>query len=311
MSRLIPTLLAVLTALAMVACQPSERNSADDNPGPPMQHDFTSIDTTVPSRGVSIPVTYVEPVGTASETFPLVLIAHGHGGHRHEQGSFTQVAQRLAGLGVASIRMDFPGCGDSTESFAENNLGNMLADLVAARDFAVGHPTIDADRVGLFGWSMGGRLVFLLSDRNDEFKAIAAWTPAASNGTGSMTTFAGGQAEFDALKAVAAENGAAPFTTRWGQDQMLGLKWFEDLETTRPLDVLSKFEGPLLVLYGDLDDVVPPAVSEAAIESAISSSEVVRHVIEGADHGLGVFSDEPHLTEEAVNTVAEFLGERL
>ena len=58
--------------------------------------------------------------------------------------------------------MDFPGCGDSIESFANNNLGHMTADLLAARDFAIDQPDIDVERVGLFGWSMGGRLVLLL-----------------------------------------------------------------------------------------------------------------------------------------------------
>ena len=47
--------------------------------------------------------------------------------------------------------MDFPGCGDSTESFAENNLSNMLADLKAARDFAVGRAAVDPDRIGYVG----------------------------------------------------------------------------------------------------------------------------------------------------------------
>ena len=51
--------------------------------------------------------------------------------------------------------------------------------------------------------------------------------------------------------------------------------------------------------------------AEAAIGAAASSVEVVRHVLRGADHGLGVFSDEPHLTEEAVATTAGFLSKRL
>jgi len=77
------------------------------------------------------------------------------------------------------------------------------------------------------------------------------------------------------------------------------------------LDAARDFEGPLLVLYGDLDDVVLPEVSEALIKGAVSSSEVVRHVVKGADHGLGVFSDEPALTQEAVSTTVEFLAARL
>ena len=44
---------------------------------------------------------------------------------------------------------------------------------------------------------------------------------------------------------------------------------------------------------------------------SVFSSEVVRHVVKGADHGLGVFSDEPALTQEAVETTVVFLSARL
>lgn len=288
-----------------------EQNTGSHETGLAMRYDFQSTDRTIMSRGIAVPVTYVEPVRKGDETFPLVVMAHGHGGHRHEHGSFTQVAERLARLGVASIRMDFPGCGNSTESFAHNNISNMLADILAARDYATLQPAIDSDRVGLFGWSMGGRLVLLLSDRNEEFKAIATWTPAASNGAGSMVIFLGGQSAYNKFRAEAEKEGSVLFTTQWGQEQVLGLQWFEDLENTRPLDAVRQFKGPLLVLYGDKDDVVPPAISEAVIDAATSSVEVVRYVIEDADHGLGVFSDEPELTEEAAATVASFLSTRL
>ena len=65
------------------------------------------------------------------------------------------------------------------------------------------------------------------------------------------------------------------------------------------------------MLYGDEEDVVLPSVSEAVITAATSSSEVVRHVIEGADHGLGLFTDEPDYTEEAVETTVSFFASRL
>jgi len=64
-------------------------------------------------------------------------MAHGHGGNRDEAGGFTRMAEALAQRGIASVRMDFPGCGDSQEPFTQNNLGNMVKDLLAARDFAI------------------------------------------------------------------------------------------------------------------------------------------------------------------------------
>ena len=300
MKRLLANFMIALGILFLAACTPE-----------PAAYEFASIDTTVMSRGVGIPVTYIHPVATGDELFPLVVMAHGHGGSRNETGSFIMVAEALAARGVASIRMDFPGCGDSAESFANNNLGNMLKDLRASRDYAVAQPQVDSSSVGLFGWSMGGRLAILAAAQDDSYRIIATWAPAATKGAGSMVNFFGGREAYDDYKARAARDGSVPFTTRWGQDQELGLQFFTDMEESAPLDAVRNFEGPLLVLYGDLDDVVLPQVSESLIEAAVKSPEVVRHVVKGADHGLGVFSDEPALTQEAVATTVEFLASRL
>jgi hypothetical protein len=273
--------------------------------------EFESIDTFVPSRGVNIPVTYTHPLGGENETFPLVVMAHGHGGSRNEADSFNRVAEDLARRGIASIRMDFPGCGESTESFANNNLGNMLDDIVASRDYAISQAEIDSDRVGLFGWSMGGRLVLMLSDRNEEFKAIATWAPAAAPGAGRMIGFLGGPEAFAEKKVQAVRDGSVPFTTSWGQDQVLGAKFFTDMEKSNPLDQLRQFEGSLFVLYGDLDDVVMPDVAEAAVSTARNAVEVVRYIVKGADHGLGIFSNEPRYTDQAVSNTVEFFADRI
>jgi len=258
-----------------------------------------------------VPVTYVHPVGTKGESFPLVVMAHGHGGTRNEAGGFTNVAEGLAARGVASIRMDFPGCGESTESFTQNNLSNMLADIQASRDFALTQSQVDGNRVGLFGYSMGGRLVLMLSSRDPGYKTIATWAPAGANGANNLADFLGGPDAYRHLRDVANAEGFVPFTTQWGQNQKLGARWFKDLEESNPMDSISHFEGPLFVLYGDLDDVVPPRIPEAVIAAASRSKEVVRHVVAGAGHGLGLFNDKPALSKEAVDATVDFLSTHL
>jgi dipeptidyl aminopeptidase/acylaminoacyl peptidase len=297
-----PALLALLLALA--ACPAGEQATT-------VAYEFESIYTTVSSRGVAIPVTYVHPVPRDDETFPLVVMAHGHGGTRNEAGGFTRVAEGLATLGIASIRMDFPGCGDSTESFRLNTLGNMLDDIQASRDFALTRSNINRERVGLFGFSMGGRLVLLLSSLDKSYKAIATWAPAGANGADSEVDFLGGGDAYTDLRKRAMSEGFVPFTTQWGQDQELSAEWFRDMEQSNPLDAVREFEGPLLVLSGDLDDVVLPRITEGVIAAAVSSPDVVRHVVKGADHGLGLFTDEFDLSEEAVATTVDFLSTRL
>jgi hypothetical protein len=101
-----------------------------------------------------------EYLGSES-SFYRVLKAHNQVHHRGsmqapraKQIPTTHIAEGLASRGIASIRVDFPGCGDSVESFAINNLTNMLADIKASRDYALSGPNIDRERVGIHGFSI-------------------------------------------------------------------------------------------------------------------------------------------------------------
>ncbi len=281
---------------------------------PPAGPDFASVDATMSSRGVAVPITLVTPAVADGERFPLVVLAHGHGGSRWEGGAFPAMAEALAAKGIASIRMDFPGCGDSTESFTENNLSNMLLDLRAARDYALANAAVDEERIGLLGYSMGGRLVTLLAATDPTYKVMATWAPAVEDGAARERKefeHLGGADYYDTLRARAEEEGMASYTTRWGSELQVGFRWFTDLETTAPLEAIAKFEGPLLVLYGDADDVVPPSTAEAAIAAATGSIEVVRHVVAGAAHGLGFYTNRPAIAAEVVATTTGFFEERL
>ncbi len=267
--------------------------------------------TKISSRGVDVPVTFVSPARKSSEQIPLVVLAHGHGGSRDEGGGFVQLADRLAELGVASIRMDFPGCGDSSESFVENNLGNMLQDLQAARVFAEQQPGIDATRVGLHGYSMGGRLAALLSKIDSSYNVMSLWAPAVANGAIRENVSLGGEDVYAQMRRTAEETGSVDYTTSYGQDLTLGMQWFVDIEESRPLEALADYRGPLLVLYGDVDEAVPAAISESAIAAATNSSEVVEHRMAGVGHDLGIYTNLEDVAAEVINTTAVFFGDRL
>jgi len=283
----------------------------DRDPGLSPEYAIESIDTTMPSRGVAVPVTLVRPVIGGGRRYPLVVMAHGHGGSRQEAGAFPAVAEGLARRGVATVRVDFPGCGDSSESFAENNLSNMLADLQAARDFAQANADIDESRVGLFGYSMGGRLAALLSKIDPRYTVMALWAPAVASGAAREKTEFGGQQNYDMLKQAARDTGAVEYTTRWGTKLLLGYRWFEDMEQSRPLDALAEFSGPIMVLYGDADDVVPPPIAKAALAAAASSGDVVEVVIPTAQHGLGFYTERPEIAARVVEATVDFLSSRL
>lgn len=268
---------------------------------------FETTQATIESRGVQIPITFVHPSTGVRSKVPLVVMAHGHGGTRDESGAFTSVAKALAENGVASIRMDFPGCGDSSEPFEKNNLTNMLIDVRAAYLFALQNPNIDEQRVGALGYSMGGR-VALLTSAKIKFEALALWAPAASDGAGSMAAFLGGPDSYGALRSTAEADGYVSFRTRWGQDQLLGLQWFTDLESTTPLTAVRDFAGSLMVIQGERDDVINPMVAKLVVKSAANSSNVVTKYVPAADHGLGFYDEDRSTADQVVEATALFLA---
>jgi dienelactone hydrolase len=268
------------------------------------------FETPVESRGIEIPATFVLPAPEAGDVVPLVVMAHGHGGTRDESGAFVKVAAALAEKGIASIRVDFSGCGESTEAFTENYLTNMLADVRASREFAIQHPRIDSGRVGILGYSMGGRLAMLATEQ-DYYAVVALWTPVSSDGIESMIDFVGGQASYDRLKREAKSEGAAIFETPWGDVQNLNLKWFTDLEETQPLAAIQKYEGALLVVYGNRDEAIHPRYSKAAATSAVRSRPKIEHIVDGGGHGLGFYDNIPVMANSVVRTTVRFLEENL
>ncbi len=298
-------LAACLSMLA--ACQIPAPSTALP-PAPPVVADFT-----IKSRDTDVPVTWVvpQPEAVRGASMPLAILIHGHGGTRHEASSFARLGLQLADAGIASIRMDFPGSGDSTEPFYNNNLRNMLTDVRNAERFAFSHADIDPSRIGLVGFSMGGRVAALLSESDGNIDTMVLWAPALENGAGSIVKMLGGNEAYAAARSLAIEQGYATFTTSWGQEQQLGPEWFEDMQSSRPMDAISRYGGALMFVHGSDDAVVPVDVSRNAAKAAQSAREVELHIIDGADHGFGLFSDNDRYSAELVAQTVSFLEREL
>ena len=109
---------AAASALALIVCLGCA--TAPKAAGP---CEFKAENVTILSRGAKVPAVLTVPA--VKGRVPLVVMAHGHGGSKDEAGGFTAIAEALAKEGIASIRMDFPGCGASVEPFTQNTVTNM------------------------------------------------------------------------------------------------------------------------------------------------------------------------------------------
>ena len=268
-------------------------------------------DLWIESRGIQIPVTLSMPANEPAVAAPLVVLVHGHAGTRQENGAFSELASMLAEVGIASIRMDFPGCGDSTEAFTRNNITTMLQDIEAAFEFAVAQPGIDKGRIGILGYSMGGRLAMLTVADEPAYSATVLWAPVALDGGKPMVEYFGGKEQYEEVRDEALHKGQVVFTTPWGQEQQLGEKFFDDLERSEPLEAISHYRGNLLVLHGSADTVIHVNNGRIASQAALSTASAELNIIRGAGHGFGFFGDEPDVRAELLGATVDFFTAKL
>ena len=110
---------------------------------------------------------------------PAMVILHGSGGEWGGRGS--RHAAFLAGHGIATLVVDSfeaRGLGPDTaylERLREANMPDQIADAFAALDALGADPRIDAERIGVMGYSMGGISAFLAT--YEEVAEAAGLTP--------------------------------------------------------------------------------------------------------------------------------------
>ena len=255
MKKLTAVVLTVIaTLLTAASSAASEAHSKS--------YEIESIELQIPSLpGIQIPATAVTPIGKQHERFPLVVIHHGHGGGRNENGGLARVADALAAAGIASIRFDFAGAGDSTEPFTKLSYTSMLADSNAALVWAIRNMPVDKRRIGGFGYSEGSAL-----RRHAGRTAIHSIQGGCTARPGRayrdvFDSFFGGN--FDAYYAEAQANGYAVVTTPFGQVQNTSLEWFQETIVADPAADIAYFEGRVELIWGENEQIIPFSQVEA------------------------------------------------
>jgi hypothetical protein len=217
---------------------------------------------------------------------PGIIMCHGFTGNKSEAHRlFVAAARDLCAHGIAVLRFDFRGSGDSAGEFREMTISGEVADAVAALSYLISRPEVDGDRVGVLGLSLGGCVAACLAGRDQRVRALVLWAATAHPER--------------IGERLASELGAADVLdfSGWG----LGRGFIEDAAGVRPLSDAARYLGPALVVHGEKDQAVPVADARD-YEKALGGAKTV-HVIPEADH---VFSS-LLWTAEAVGASRDFL----
>ncbi|HWP68953.1 MAG TPA: alpha/beta fold hydrolase [Rectinemataceae bacterium] len=254
----------------------------------------------IPNEGRMIPATVCLPVGQPGETFPAVVMLHGTGSNREEAGNgYRMLAPYMAENGIASIRIDFAGSGDSAADYVEYTWSSGASDAAAAADFMAKLAAVDPQRIGIMGWSQGGSVAILAASRYSEFKALLTWAGAVD-----MSAYMASQ------YAEALVKGFTKMTFEWRTPLNLSLQWYEDVKSISLRDELNNFYGPVLAIAGSADEVVPLSALDDIVASA-AGNDKAKLLIDGADHTFNVFTGDLGKYNELRNATTSWFKEKL
>ena len=125
-----------------------------------------SLNLKIPSStGVELAATMDRPDGPAKA---YAIFAHCFAGSRHTPGA-SRISKRLTEHGIATVRFDFPGLGQSKGEFAETSFNQNVDDIVAVAQWMEENYT--APQL-IMGHSLGGAATLKAATRPELKKML-------------------------------------------------------------------------------------------------------------------------------------------
>ncbi len=206
-----------------------------------------------------------------------MIASHGLLSSKNSE-KYIALGERLSREGIAMLRFDFRGVGESEGRIADDTVSRRIVDLGSAIDFVKSHPGL-GNRIGLVGSSLGGYVSLIKASMDKEIRAVVVWA----------TPF-----HLDDLGIKKQE-----------EDYPLpGEAFFKDLPKHRLLPLLPKVSN-CMVIHGEEDELVPVDQAWEIFHSLGAPKEI--HIIEGADHRL----TEPKHRQRAMELTVEWFKKYL
>lgn len=182
------------------------------------------------------------------------------------------INRALAREGIATLRFDFTGLGESEGDFSQTSIATNVSDLVAAADYL--KEAFEAPQL-LVGHSLGGAAVLHAAGHIPSVRAVATIgaPPEPSHLAGCL----------EPMRADLQTKGEAEITLA-GRTFRIGRRFLDDLEAINMREVVNGLQRPLLILHSDQDHTVGIENGWALFGMARTPKSFV--TLEGADHLL-------------------------
>lgn len=207
-----------------------------------------------------------------------------------------QIAESLAGRGIAVLRFDFTGLGSSEGDFANTDFSSNVEDLVAAADHL--RNTRRAPAL-LIGHSLGGSAALAAAPRIPEVRAVA--TIGAPSDPGHVANLFADQVD------TICSRGEGEVTLG-GRTFRIRRDFLDDAAEHNLLDQVAALRRALLILHAPTDQVV-------SIDNATRIFTAARHPksfvsLDDADHLLSHRRDADYAAEVIAAWSQRYLSQR-
>jgi len=204
------------------------------------------------------------------------------------------ISQTLSAAGIAVLRFDFTGLGESEGEFENTNFSSNVEDLIAAADYL--DATYLAPKI-LLGHSLGGTAVLQAAQHIGSVTAVVT-IASPSSPKHLAEILAKNNQQLNA-------NGEACITLGSNTYKITG-QFLEDLEQTKMTKTIQHLNRALLILHSPHDQVVH-------IDNAAEIFQIARHSksfisLDNADHILSDPADARYAGNMIASWVVKYLG---
>jgi pimeloyl-ACP methyl ester carboxylesterase len=222
------------------------------------------------------------PEGPPGSRWPTAVFVHGFTSNRLELPNFVAMSRILETSGIASVRFDLSGHGESDGDFFDVTITGEIAETRAVVQAVRTLDFVDPDRIGLVGMSMGGVVAGIVAAEEPGISALCLWSPAAV----APSEIGSGYLRGRSLTAEIEEKGYFD-----ADGHRMSPALVEDIAGLDVYGRSSGYAGPVHILHGDKDDIAPLEYVRRYLDCYDGNAHL--EVVEGADHAWGSV---PHRT---------------
>jgi pimeloyl-ACP methyl ester carboxylesterase len=312
-------------SLELPLTPPDEEEAAPlprtQHPEPPYPYGVEEVTFENEDAGITLAGTLTRPEGEGPH--PAVVLISGSGPQDRNSEVFNHklfhvLADHLTRHGIAVLRSDERGVGDSEGTFDDATSEDFAGDVAAAVRVLKDRSGIDSDAVGLIGMSEGGLVAPMV---HTQFEAVdflvlmagpgvpgheilvaqgAKMASAQGASPSAVDSVRSGQRRImNAIRTASDSAGIAEqvraVLKEWGlpdaqaqsQIERVTSPWFRFFVQHDPAPTLRRVDVPVLALYGRKDLQVPPEQNVEPMRSALQDSpsdDVTVRVLDGLNH---------------------------